>query len=61
MKTMYYCCYQNCFYYTTKSEEELIKHYTEDHGETFAEAKKLSKTRYLMIKDYETNLGTSHY
>jgi len=48
-KTMYYCVYQNCYYYTTKSREELIKHYVEYHGEALDEAQKLSMTRNLTI------------
>ena len=40
---MHYCWYENCYYYTTKSQEELINHYTQDHAETRAESKRLAK------------------
>ena len=39
---MYYCCYEKCYYYS-KITTELINHYIEYHGETYAEAEKLTK------------------
>ena len=44
-KNMYYCCYQNCYYYTTKSQQDLINHYINDHGETYEEADRLAKQK----------------
>jgi len=41
-KIMHYCCYQNCYFYSMKSKEELVNHYVNDHSETYEEAEKLS-------------------
>ena len=45
IKTMYYCCYQNCYFYSVRSQQDLIDHYVEDHGETYTEAEKLTKQK----------------
>jgi hypothetical protein len=39
---MYYRCYQNCYFYSVRSQQDLI-HYVEDHRETYEEAEKLTK------------------
>ena len=53
-KNMYYCCYQNCYFYSIKSQQELI-HYIEDHGETYEEAEKLAN-KILNLKVTKLNI-----
>ena len=48
-KTMYYCCYQNCYFYSVRSQQDLIDHYVEDHRETYEEAERLAKQNTLMF------------
>ncbi len=43
LKKMYYCCYENCYYYSIISQQELINHYIEYHVETNADAERLAK------------------
>ena len=43
LKKMYYCCYENCYYYSMISQQELVNHYIEYHVETNADAERLAK------------------
>ena len=40
---MYYRCYHNCYFYSVRSQEDLIDHYVDDHRETYSEAERLAK------------------
>ena len=53
-KTMYYCCYQNCYFYSVRLHQDLI-HYVEDYNRNLRRGREISKTKYLNTKGYETN------